>query len=116
MAVQSGSIVIGYVTFTAQTLIDHPVDKFGLTEIEAFLTSGKAKGYDSVGRIRLVMRLEAHDHDDDDEDDSDESAMSDIDLSSYAVPVLHNAAPSTRKKTGGEYRSTGIHKHQYTLR
>ena len=58
ITVQSDSVVIGFIILQARELVAMPIDKYGLTEIEAYLNDGRTQG--DSGRIRIVCRLESH--------------------------------------------------------
>lgn len=74
ISVMSGSVVIGFIIITAEDLCELPIDKYGLTTFEGFLTDGKDIA--STGKIRILCRIEGHtDHDDDDTDSDEDIAF-----------------------------------------
>jgi len=74
ISVLSGSVVIGFIIITAEDLCALPIDKYGLTTFEGFLTDGK--NITSTGKIRILCRIEGHtDHDDDDTDSDEDIAF-----------------------------------------
>lgn len=58
ITLQSDNTVIGFILLTARELCDLPIDKYGLTEVEANLNDGR--NVSDTGRIRIVCRLESH--------------------------------------------------------
>ena len=77
ISVLSGSVVIGFIIITAEDLCELPIDKYGLTTFEGFLTDGKDMA--STGKIRILCRIEGHTDEDDENTDSDEDIAFEFD-------------------------------------
>lgn len=73
ITVQSDSVVIGFIILQARELVAMPIDKYGLTEIEAYLNDGRSQG--DSGRIRIVCRLESHFEEEEVPSDDEEDAV-----------------------------------------
>lgn len=91
ISVYSGSIVIGFVIIKAEDLCELPIDKYGLTTFEGFLTDGKS--VTATGKIRILCRIEGHTDEDDDGTDSDEDIAYEFDGKYSLLGLPRNYIP-----------------------
>jgi len=91
ISVYSGSVVIGFVVIKAEDLCELPIDKYGLTTFEGFLTDGKS--VTSTGKIRILCRIEGHTDEDDDDTDSDEDIAYEFDGKYSLLGLPRNYIP-----------------------